>query len=414
MNRVPIADYAASSRWSGISGKPAFLDSVLTLNRAQPGYIYWNGSTLSTTSIVGLSSGTTVGGNTEPASAVRRKPPGNSSGPFENVWARYQCNVREFGATGSGVSDDTQALNAAIASVNMAGGGAIYVPTGRYSVTFLDLIQVPCLVYGDGVGNSIIRCNTGDGLAFYGPHLAGICRLSIENTYIGVSAEGSELQMDQCSIGASHRCLLMDGVIGGGVTNSYFTSLGTSTVAIYGTVDDVSFGSLRCLVGTSWEYGMYISVGTGITVDDLYVNGVSHSVIYLGTGVFNSRMTNVAGAYVLGTSMVEDHGTNNFVDGLFGLGGNTDSRWDARKELFRRFTWVPGNIPTGYGFYEDFTLEGATMGDQVVLGIDGDAGPATITQGRIIATDQCRISVINIGTSDIYIGTSQCSFRAYN
>lgn len=414
MQRVPIADYAATTSWRGIQNKPALLDGLAALSGQSPGYVYWNGSTIVSTSIQGADPGTEISGATAPATAVKRKPIGNPTGPFETVWARYQCNIKEFGATGIGITDDTLALNAAIAAVNSAGGGSIYIPSGTYSVTYLDLIQVPCVVYGDGIGSSIIRCNSNDGLAFYGPYLACVAGVSIEGSSTGITAEGSMLHMDRCSIEASVRGVDMTGVTSGGLSNSFFASLGTSAVGVFGSAYDTSFNSLRFMLGTSWAYGMYVSVGTSLTIQDVYANGVAQNAVYVGTGVSNSRITNIAGANALGASMVLDEGTNNFIDGLFGLGGNTDTRWDARKELFRRITWAPGGIPIGYGFYEDFTLEGAAMGDQVVFGLLTDPGVTTLAEGRIIANDQCRISVINIGTADIFIGTSLWSLRAYN
>lgn len=44
-------------------------------------------------------------------------------------------NVKDFGAKGDGVTDDTAAIQAAIDSVNAAGGGRIYLPSGTYLVS---------------------------------------------------------------------------------------------------------------------------------------------------------------------------------------------------------------------------------------------------------------------------------------
>ncbi len=44
-------------------------------------------------------------------------------------------NVRRFGAKGDGTSDDTPALQAAVAAALKAGGGRVHVPSGRYRVT---------------------------------------------------------------------------------------------------------------------------------------------------------------------------------------------------------------------------------------------------------------------------------------
>ncbi|MBL1107976.1 right-handed parallel beta-helix repeat-containing protein [Streptomyces sp. 5-8] len=43
--------------------------------------------------------------------------------------------VRDFGAKGDGVTDDTAALQAAITAAGTAGGGTLYIPAGRYILT---------------------------------------------------------------------------------------------------------------------------------------------------------------------------------------------------------------------------------------------------------------------------------------
>lgn len=44
-------------------------------------------------------------------------------------------NVMDYGAVGDGTTDDTAAINAAIAAANAAGGGIVYLPGGSYKVT---------------------------------------------------------------------------------------------------------------------------------------------------------------------------------------------------------------------------------------------------------------------------------------
>lgn len=43
-------------------------------------------------------------------------------------------NVKDFGAMGDGVTDDTTALNTAIASAHTAGGGIVFLPAGVYNI----------------------------------------------------------------------------------------------------------------------------------------------------------------------------------------------------------------------------------------------------------------------------------------
>lgn len=43
-------------------------------------------------------------------------------------------NVKDYGAVGDGVTDDTDAIRAAIEAVLEAGGGTIFLPEGIYLV----------------------------------------------------------------------------------------------------------------------------------------------------------------------------------------------------------------------------------------------------------------------------------------
>lgn len=70
--------------------------------------------------------------------------PGIGSPPWYDV-------VDDYGATGDGTTDDTTAINNAIAAINSAGCGVLYFPCGTYLVSAgLTAITAPCLVLGDG------------------------------------------------------------------------------------------------------------------------------------------------------------------------------------------------------------------------------------------------------------------------
>lgn len=71
-------------------------------------------------------------------------------------------NIRDYGAVGDGTTDDTAAVNAAIAAAVSAGGGSVYVPpttskyrcngaiTIPYSGGYFTAVQPPIRIYGDG------------------------------------------------------------------------------------------------------------------------------------------------------------------------------------------------------------------------------------------------------------------------
>ncbi|MGD9897199.1 MAG: glycosyl hydrolase family 28-related protein [Candidatus Methylacidiphilaceae bacterium] len=65
-------------------------------------------------------------------------------------WPSTLFDVREFGARGDGVSDDSAALRKALAAAEKAGGGIVYLPAGIYAVRESFFLPPKTLLEGDG------------------------------------------------------------------------------------------------------------------------------------------------------------------------------------------------------------------------------------------------------------------------
>ncbi|MFA5292980.1 MAG: glycosyl hydrolase family 28-related protein [Phycisphaerae bacterium] len=69
-------------------------------------------------------------------------------------------NVRDYGAAGDGIADDTSAIQAAINAVSAAGTGVVFVPYGTYRITSTLQLKARVSLLGDSqgsVGGSIIK-----------------------------------------------------------------------------------------------------------------------------------------------------------------------------------------------------------------------------------------------------------------
>lgn len=80
-------------------------------------------------------------------------------------------NVRDYGAVGDGVTDDTAAIVAAIAAANsVAGslvlGGAVYFPAGKYNVTSSIAIPSYTTLRGDSRYTTLVQFNSASGRLF--------------------------------------------------------------------------------------------------------------------------------------------------------------------------------------------------------------------------------------------------------
>lgn len=95
-------------------------------------------------------------------------------------------NVRDYGAVGDGLTNDTQAFTDAIAAAVSNGQSTLYIPSGTYIVN-QQLNVSQCSVLGDGVYASIIKA----GNAFVGTNLMYVGSLAQHQVYQNFQLNGN-------------------------------------------------------------------------------------------------------------------------------------------------------------------------------------------------------------------------------
>jgi len=95
-------------------------------------------------------------------------------------------NVLDYGAIGDGVTDDTAAMQAAIAAATANGQSTLYIPTGTYIVK-QQLNVSQCSVLGEGVYASIIKAGSG----FTGTNLMYVGSLAQNLVYENFQLDGN-------------------------------------------------------------------------------------------------------------------------------------------------------------------------------------------------------------------------------
>jgi polygalacturonase len=106
--------------------------------------------------VVKFSTASPVATNAMDAANVSYTPAGGTNAVVTNVQAklRQTVSVKDFGATGDGVTDDSDAFNNAIASSE-----SVYVPAGTYILTTVELLANTHL-YGDGAASILKQKET--------------------------------------------------------------------------------------------------------------------------------------------------------------------------------------------------------------------------------------------------------------
>lgn len=73
------------------------------------------------------------------------------------VWPATVFNVRDFGAKGDDVADDTPALQSALAAAEKNGGGVVYLPWGTYRMTHYICIPPHTVLRGEGRDSAVLK-----------------------------------------------------------------------------------------------------------------------------------------------------------------------------------------------------------------------------------------------------------------
>lgn len=107
-------------------------------------------------------------------------------------------SVKDFGATGNGMADDTNAEIAAINAVCAAGGGEVYYPSGTY-LTDQGSITNFCnglYLVGAGSGATVITTNSTTGVLLPFQTLTGIGVENLTISYNKISTAGSTITLN--------------------------------------------------------------------------------------------------------------------------------------------------------------------------------------------------------------------------
>ena len=99
---------------------------------------------------------------------------------------RESVSVKDFGAVGDGVTDDTAAIQAAINS----GASRIYAPSSIYSVSTIDLRGKYVEIIGDGITATIFKCRSATAVMFNASESSDIIFSPLKLTNLAINGSG--------------------------------------------------------------------------------------------------------------------------------------------------------------------------------------------------------------------------------
>jgi hypothetical protein len=266
-------------------------------------------------------------------------------------------NVMAYGATNDGTTDDTAAINLAIAALNTATRGVLYFPAGAgYKVTAaLTAITAAVVIRGDGVASydyathvTTINCTSQTAVLFtLNNKYSRVEHIALRNTYAGTPSAGSAILVDSAYL--EQKCDFDD-------------------IRVHGFYNGVDVK-----VGAQWYmHGSLISdvVNYGVRIRNT-VNpdagdwAITDSWIYAGSydAVSAIRVESSGGGKIANVKINSGYPTvtNQYVTGIdvaIATGNNTIGMWISNCSIENISGDAVRVVTTGTGFFDYVIVDG--------------------------------------------------------
>ncbi len=262
----------------------------------------------------------------------------------QTVQARLEqyVSVKDFGAVCDGVTDDTAAIHAAIAS----GSGTVYLPPGTYNANIV-LTQDNIDLVGSGKA-TILTALTGD-------------VLTIKSI---TSGKGSKVGNFQISgTGGATRGVVIEGFSRGLLENLYINEIGTGIYIDGDKSTELSLFNIYCYNVS--DYGIRYERTDTVDTGGIYIDKFWHTGLNTGIGMsFNSTASSRTRAFAFVDNAVIDNragyavyinNSTNFWFNQCWITGTAPNKglfhFENSKQCQMQSTFVQNSDAAGFNFY---------------------------------------------------------------
>lgn len=241
-------------------------------------------------------------------------------------------NVRDYGATGNGTTDDTAAFNAARAALIAAGKGVFYMPAGRYLTSGGFNFSVPTLFKGNGsasyfddnVAATVVICNSATNSLFEITSVGcdfqdfyALCTAATPTAGAGitVSSNGDHIRYDNLTIRGFYKDIdIQDGAMwnmhGCYLLEPVKYGLHIQHADFSGDFGDWAISNTEIMSGSrDADAAIYIQSGGGGKISNLKINGwyasppTGHAFLY---GIYLGLNNITTSIFLLSNSSIEN------------------------------------------------------------------------------------------------------------
>jgi len=247
----------------------------------------------------------------------------------KDVITEIQLSVKSYGAVGDGVTDDTAAIQAAIARVGIAGGGIVYIPPGTYLLSnSLSITTAGVNIVGAGIQATILKqSSTTAGVLAFNTFASGVVQNRVANLKIshssastGAAISGQSLWVDGVLVSeiafrygvlasAGSRWFVSNSVIGSNPNDAAAVAVNvsgatgfvmSSSYALYGgvgsavvqfaTAGNAIVGSTIASLTANPTDGIKVLSGGGVSISSSSITAAGSHAVSIASGAGDVRI----------------------------------------------------------------------------------------------------------------------------